>query len=772
MIIEGKTTDVLIIGEDTSKKAKISQDKLAKLQYLLTKGLYKDPITAVIAEWTNNGIDSVVQAGKDPVENPVIVRIDRNSNGQYLFTVEDKGTGLDDRQFEDICMNYLESTKEEDNDTIGHFGIGMKSFLSLERGATFTCRKDGIERKYLVYEGTEFVNYDLVYEKPTTEENGVKAELVLNNWGEKLSFSEKAKAKLAYYDTAVLSIDGVIQNNQIFRNELFQWSTLNSDHNMHLCLKDVYYSIDWSALGIRAIDIPVAIRLGLGDGITPTPSRESYITNEKTKQLLLKKIGEVADWFVGKYNETVKNFKSFYDSYEYLGQTVYYVNLKDKSFRINSLLSYSSLKPSPIKIDGITMRDPNDYSMRGSHLFVGYSVAGFLNSSGVLKSGERTYRSKEGHILSDKAKTVLVSDSFRGNVKEYLKQKYGRQTMFLKPNNFVRKLGDMKEYDTNGRLLYDSECYMNVLDLSGKPKKDWDNYIKEWDFVVSSIVSTFKDETKAEDTQEFKDWVEAKKEAQRQARKLKGGIAYKGLGKQLGDVTMSYSYERYNKIHFGKKVYPIADLTKNEYLTVLVTEDDNLDLVKEIALCIKNKDKIRFALVGKKEIKKIPEHFQFVNFQKFMSRDCKPFMRMASAIKFEELLREYREVQNYKNTVFAKSLRGFKDDAKSLQDYVDSNLGRYLAEDMKNIIIDVADEHKLYDMELWDVYQRFRNALKKYDFINLLDVPSSTNYELTKRYEALINQILLFRKKYYNDLPEGAKIVFEPGVKTKTNELV
>ena len=63
MIIQEQVKDVVVIGEDTSKKAKISQDKLAKLQYLLTKGLYKDPITAVIAEWTNNGIDSVVQWG-------------------------------------------------------------------------------------------------------------------------------------------------------------------------------------------------------------------------------------------------------------------------------------------------------------------------------------------------------------------------------------------------------------------------------------------------------------------------------------------------------------------------------------------------------------------------------------------------------------------------------------------------------------------------------------------------------------------------------------
>jgi len=122
MIIEEAVKDTVVVGEDDSKKAKISQDKLAKLQYLLTKGLYKDPITAVIAEWTNNGIDSVVQSGKSPIENPVMVSINKNDKGQFIFKVEDTGIGLDDNDFENICMNYLESTKEDDNDTIGHFG--------------------------------------------------------------------------------------------------------------------------------------------------------------------------------------------------------------------------------------------------------------------------------------------------------------------------------------------------------------------------------------------------------------------------------------------------------------------------------------------------------------------------------------------------------------------------------------------------------------------------------------------------------------------------
>lgn len=766
MILEEKIKDLVVVGEDTSKKARISSDKLAKLQYLLTKGLYKDPITAVIAEWTNNGIDAVVQAGKNPVENPVLVTIGitPDSKGQTMFRVEDKGTGLDDRDFEDICMNYLESTKESDNDTIGHFGIGMKSFLSLERSATFTCRKNGWERKYIVYEGSEFVNFDLIYCKETTEENGVVAELKISNWDEKNLFVTKARAKLAYYDTAVLITDNHPVDNEIYRNELFQWSSMSYNQNMHLSLKDVYYQIDWEALGIKQINIPIAIRLSLKDGLIPTPSRESYITNDKTKDLILGKIKQIAEWFVNKYNGTVKECKSFMEAFEYLGVTEFYVKL-NRDFHINSLLQYSKTKICPVKVDGITLREPNYYKNRSANFLRGYTPIGYTNYMGVTNT-KRITVSREGHIFRNKGVTVLVGEDFKGNLKEYLKDKHGKSVMFLKRNDFMRKLSGGKHPKGSFQKI-DVETYSYVLDLHMKPKTEWRANVAEWDFVVSSIVATFKDETKAAATQEFVDWLEKKKEDQKEKRKLKGIPEYQGLGKQLGDVTMAYAYKRYSKVHFAKKAYPIADLAKNKFLTVLVTDDDDIELVKGIADSLKT-DKVHFALVGKKEVRKIPDHFQFINFQKFMSRDCRPFMRLASAIKFKEALDEFDHIKNYKSVVFKHLFKSFNDDAERLRKYVSEHTHYGLGEKLDNIIIDVADQHNLYDMTLWAEYKRLKHNVEKYDFINLIHVPSTTNHDLTKRYERLITQILLFRKKYYDDLPEGARIVFDDPKDIKT----
>lgn len=130
MIINKQTNEVLKTGEDTSKRATINQDKIAKLQYILTKGLYQDPIGSVINEWSANAIDSVVQSGKNPIENPVIIHITDDK-----FTVQDFGLGISKDDFTNICMNYLTSTKETDNQAIGNFGLGLKSYLALDRSA-------------------------------------------------------------------------------------------------------------------------------------------------------------------------------------------------------------------------------------------------------------------------------------------------------------------------------------------------------------------------------------------------------------------------------------------------------------------------------------------------------------------------------------------------------------------------------------------------------------------------------------------------------------
>ena len=140
----------------------------------------------------------------------------------------------------------------------------------------------------MVYQGEEFTEFDKIYEKSTNELNGVEVIVPIKDYYEAQEFVRKAKSKLAYYDTVILQIYGQIVQNTIFRSDDWQFSTQNIDNQLHFCLKDVYYSIDWVKLGISTINLPIALKFDLSDGLIPSPSREYIIYNE-TKEFLYKK---------------------------------------------------------------------------------------------------------------------------------------------------------------------------------------------------------------------------------------------------------------------------------------------------------------------------------------------------------------------------------------------------------------------------------------------------------------------------------------------------
>ena len=645
----------------------------------------------------------------------------------------------------------------------------MKSFLSLERPATFICRKNGIERMYLVYEGTEFVKYDLLYEKPTTEPDGVTAEINISPT-ERTAFIEKSYQKLAYYDTAVLIIHGTVIKNNIMRHDLFQTSSLNKNSVLHISLKDVYYSIDYEALGIRPISVPVAIRLHLSDGIIPTPSRESYITNEKTKTLLLEKIKQIATYFVEEYNKTMKPFATLQEAWNFIYVPNPTIHIGGVNIGLNAISHYSLTPVQKAPIQGVTMKSPDYYKGARSILCNNYSEVAWIKYSGIVKT-KRFYMSVEVHAIPNAGKVVVVNDQFIGNVRDYFKHKYSSDTLFvklLKP----RSLGNYKSLN-HTLPEFDDTCYYSILGLNRVKKELWRGLIKEFELVSKSITSKFIDECNVTSKPEYIKWLDDKRELQKQRRK-QGKLlgTYNGLNKKLGDVTIAYSYKRYRNVHFKKEALPVANLLKNKYLTVMVEQDNSSAILEEIIDSMAPQTTVKFAKIGKLEMKKLQDSPQFIKFKSFMTRDCKPFMRLASSIKFKEAVNQFEKLKNYKSNVFQNLLKSVIADKDALDKYILSNFdSNKMSDSTENIITDVADEYNLYDKSIWDAYERLKDATKKYNFITLFNVPSFyANAETVKEYETAIYQMLLFRKKYYDDLPRGFKVIYEEPLPVVTEE--
>jgi hypothetical protein len=722
--IDNQVDGVLeVVGEATAKTATINTAKIAKLQYILTSGLYKDAMSATVVELTNNGVDAIIESGKNALENPVIIKL-AAENREYFLSIEDKGIGMSKEFFEEFFMSMLSSTKEDNDDAIGHFGLGSKAWCSLNRSVTFTIVKDGTKCKYLCYKGDEMIDYDLILEEDTDEENGVLFEMPIVDWKEYEEFKRKAKQKLAYYDTVVLIIDGEIWDNKIYRNDLFQY-TLNPPYSqLHLCLKDVVYEIDFDKLNIPPINLPIALRFGLTDGIIPTPSRESYLNSRETIELIKMRIADVADFFVEKYNDSIKEPFTFFDYYDKINSPYKNVELLDKTFEISGLRQYASFDFNDFIIAEMKLKTPAWYKSKIQellgefHLKAEYTYHGIWKTARLYANLERKFSIKEKPILTDE---------LRGNLKEFIKEKTGRNKIFI-------SLSHPKDLGWYRR---------NILGSVAKEK--WREHIKEWQAVKEQVIKDFcVDYRGIEKTQEYINWLEKYRQFKKDNR-VATSSNYKGLNKAEGDVTISMPRKALigNTMMFEKKAIPLKDVPKMGLLVLF--NGDEVETAKDFANMVVKQKAI---IVGVREYSKIKNFQNVWTYSRFM-QDNKPFRRIATSLLIEEVLERYNELLGRKNEIVANCLKSVEQDKKDLNTYTSNNYTGVRGETAQ-AIADLAKNLNLYDEEILPTLRRVEKALETFNFLQYFQKPSYWDEERTKEVSKLINQMLLFRKKYYD----------------------
>lgn len=138
---------------------------------ILSSGLYKNKIRAIIRELSCNAVDSHRAAGNR--EQPFEIHVP--STLEPWFSVKDYGVGLSDAEVKDIYTVYFNSTKTDSNDYIGALGLGSKAPFSYTTNFTVTAIKDGVKCIYGAFindSGTPSVT--LMHQAQTDEHNGVE----------------------------------------------------------------------------------------------------------------------------------------------------------------------------------------------------------------------------------------------------------------------------------------------------------------------------------------------------------------------------------------------------------------------------------------------------------------------------------------------------------------------------------------------------------------------------------------------------------------------
>ena len=722
MILEKqKEANVLVDGQSQeSIGMSLDLDSAQILMQMLSKNLYSDDIGSAIRECASNALDSHRRAG---VDEPIVVSLKASAANNYEFCVEDFGIGLDAEDVKNIISKYGKSTKRDSATELGMMGLGFKAPLAYSSSFYFVCRKDGMERKYMMYEGEDTNTIDLLYEKETTERNGVKV-IIPVKYSDVWQFRKKIKEQLCYFESVYFDVpdDSSITNDFIIsRHEHFQFSEMSIDHRLHICLDNVYYPLDFEKLGIVNIDFPIALRFSLSDGLYPTPNRESLRYTQEAKVIIKQKLANVADYFITKYNENIEEGNDIKSVINYLEKSGYFLTMEngDKQ-RIDPFVNFSTIQPAIPQLEGIKLLNfPAVYKAHKQFILGNSYKCKYSLRYKRMHDMEKhyVYGFNVENVCDGSAKVYLYQDRIPGIKKDYL-----RATCKESDNNFFVK--PAKPMQLGHPSKFDNTTYYHALGLKSYPKSQWRQVIEEYQHVISLISANFIDLDELVVPQQF---IDSKKKIKPSAigtgipgvrrQKLKGEIN----GKEA-DELQKWSDGRCCK--FVPVIYKLEKLESDKNLKVYAHHDDYMKL-DALFGCIQ-KQKMKVVTFSQRELNiiKDSEIHNLISLEQFMEGKNKPFKRMATAYLIRKMIDKYRSTFE-RNVQVGYTCSPLRKKLDVLSKYAADHYylpgysgGSKAATEFLESMLVVAEEHKLFDMTIYPEVMELQEIFDKLPFLN------------------------------------------------------
>ena len=283
---------------------------------ILSSGLYKNKVEAIVRELSTNAYDSHKAAGRE--DKPFDVKLP--SFNDATFYIRDYGTGLSDEDIRGvngkggIYTQYFGSTKTTSNDFVGCFGLGSKSPFCYVENFIVESWFEGVHRTYMVFISNGFPSISLVGEEKSDEPSGMKISLSARPDSYN-SFQSAANefVKAAQKVYSVFKVKPNIKGNQIVIPELpkplistdefdiYSDRPLNHGSNNYVVMGQVIYPLDNNEHQ-RIVNCYYIIKAGIGD-VEMKPDREGLQNTEKTKKYL----EEVKNRIQDKINEHIEN---------------------------------------------------------------------------------------------------------------------------------------------------------------------------------------------------------------------------------------------------------------------------------------------------------------------------------------------------------------------------------------------------------------------------------------------------------------------------------
>ena len=743
MILEKQTQS--LIQEVGSTQATIGMsldlDSAQVLMQMLSKNLYADAIGSTVRECASNALDSHRRAGKG--NHPIIVSF-KSTNNNYEFSVEDFGIGLDADDVENIISKYGKSTKRDSTTELGMMGLGFKAPLAYASSFYFIARKDGRERKYMMYEGEEVNSIDLLSDSATSEGNGVKI-IIPVKWSDSYEFKKKIKEQLAYFENVYFDVPDMDNTFKIYRSEHYQISDVCPDSNMHVCLDNVYYPLDFDKLGIKQIYYcRIGLRFSLTDGLFPTPNRESLRYTQEAKQLIKNKITTLANEFMTTYNESIADTDDVRAVIDHFSSG--HRHIKDHAgdqWDVSEVLKHATIPArTPTLIGCKYFTAESLYKIR-DYMLNEYECKHELSNYRARISDSRSKWDSDVNFTSlHKAdKIVIFTGVFGDRKRRYIKELWAKKSAkFLKKSRPFTLFSKDKGWATSTHYSNpDMRCYHDLLKLYNYPKSQWREVITEFQTCIKKVTDNFID-LDAIDVPEA--WIVADKAKN---YKPKPKAAKNGKVKEKGDVNVKQATaperETGTNAKFVPTVYDGKTLHKRKMLTVYAKEEDRPTLDHLFGMFRRVGNEIAFVIMSDREIKVLEMYnlHNFMSLATFLKGHNKPFKRMMTAKLIFMFAGLYSRVFDVRN-VLDEVNSGLKKDLDELYDYKEKMIWTWAKETNTDLKLDeYASKHNLYDLELFTKLNRTDKLFSKHPFMKKLCNKMHGSYGNAFDYKGLLD---------------------------------
>lgn len=277
---------------------------------------YSNPIKAFVRELSTNAYEAHQILNKEKV--PFDIYLPTTTDTE--FTIRDYGPGLSVDDVEKIYKNVGTSSKDDNNELGGCFGVGSKAPYAYVQNAPFSVTSfyEGKKYIYTLYLDEEgFPCMDLMQTVDTDEPSGVEVTVPIRRVDIE-NVHSNAETVFSWFLTVPnivranrpLNIKDMRNLGKVVEGPGF---TINNTGVHVVVMGNIPYPINYSILGKSAVTHGIIITAPIGS-VRPDLSREQLKYNARTNDYLRDRLEDVENFLSNQIQDEIDKCKNFYEA--------------------------------------------------------------------------------------------------------------------------------------------------------------------------------------------------------------------------------------------------------------------------------------------------------------------------------------------------------------------------------------------------------------------------------------------------------------------------